>query len=365
MAIGTGITAPDATTPAAVETAVRARSIRFPRSPKIIAGMAMFGVFVFIAIFGPVIAPHAPGAILSTTSGTPHPPSAAHWLGTTQLQQDVLSQLLAGGRPVMVVAFLAGAVATMLSIVIGVSAGYFGGLVDDLLSVLTNVSLVLPALPLLIVLTGFLSSSSSANDILIGLIISITGWAWGARVLRIQTLTLRQQDFVESARLIGERSWRIIAFEILPGLVPIVASSFLFTVIYGVGVYASLAFLGLIDPSHWSWGSMLFNAQQAGAVASHEWWWFIPPGLAVALLGTSLALLNFGIDEFINPRLRVAGLSRKVARQAGLPRRFQLGVTPVAGSRHGARAAGAGTRAAGTDTMAGTMAGTDSAEAGR
>jgi peptide/nickel transport system permease protein len=299
------------------------------KSPKIITGLTILGIFVVLAIFGSVLAPYNPSASLSTTTGIPQPPSSSDWLGTTQLQQDVLSQLLVGARSTMIVAFTAGAVATVLAVVIGVSAGYFGGLADDLLSALTNVFLVLPALPLLIVLTGFLSSSSSANDILISLIIAITGWGWGARVLRVQTLTLRKQDFVESAQLIGERPWRIIGFEILPSLVPIIASSFLFTVIYGIGVYTSLAFLGLIDAAHWSWGTMLFWAQQSSAAQSHEWWWFIPPGLAVALLGTSLALLNFGIDEFINPRLRAAGLTRKVARKAGIPRRFRLGLTPV------------------------------------
>jgi peptide/nickel transport system permease protein len=299
------------------------------KSPKIIIGLVILGVFVLMAIFGPLIAPHNPSAILSTASGVPQPPSAKDLLGTTQLQQDVLSQLLVGARSTMIVAFTAGAVATVLAVVIGVSAGFFGGLADDLLSALINVFLVLPALPLLIVLTGFLSSSSSSNDVLISMIIAITGWGWGARVLRVQTLALRNQDFVDSARLIGERSWRIISFEILPSLIPIVASSFLFTVIYGIGTYTSLAFLGLINAEHWSWGTMLFWAEQSSAAQSHEWWWFIPPGLAVALLGTSLALLNFGIDEFINPRLRAAGLSRKVARKAGLPRRFRLGLTPV------------------------------------
>jgi peptide/nickel transport system permease protein len=299
------------------------------KSPKIIIGLVILGVFVLMAIFGPLIAPHNPSAILSTASGIPQPPSAKDLLGTTQLQQDVLSQLLVGARSTMIVAFTAGVVATVLAVVIGVSAGFFGGLADDLMSALINVFLVLPALPLLIVLTGFLSSSSSSNDVLISMIIAITGWGWGARVLRVQTLALRNQDFVDSARLIGERSWRIISFEILPSLIPIVASSFLFTVIYGIGTYTSLAFLGLINAEHWSWGTMLFWAEQSSAAQSHEWWWFIPPGLAVALLGTSLALLNFGIDEFINPRLRAAGLSRKVARKAGLPRRFRLGLTPV------------------------------------
>jgi peptide/nickel transport system permease protein len=299
------------------------------KSPKIITGMVILGVFVLMAIFGPLIAPHDPSAILSTASGVPQPPSAKDLLGTTQLQQDVLSQLLVGARSTMIVAFTAGAAATVLAVVIGVTAGYVSGLANDLLSALINVFLVLPALPLLIVLTGFLSSSSSSNDVLISLIIAITGWGWGARVLRVQTLALRNQDFVDSARLIGERSWRIISFEILPSLIPIVASSFLFTVIYGIGTYTSLAFLGLINAQHWSWGTMLFWAQQSSAAQSHEWWWFIPPGLAVALLGASLALLNFGIDEFINPRLRAAGLTRKVARKAGLPRRFRLGLTPV------------------------------------
>ena len=316
----------------ATNNAATARSFRVPRSPKIIIGLALLGVFVLMAIFGSLVAPHDPSAHLVTNIGIPQPPSAKDWLGTTQTQQDILSQLLVGARSTIVVSFVAGAVATVLSVVIGISAGYFGGLVDDILSTLINVALVLPALPLLIVLAGFLSSSASSNDLLIALIISITGWAWGARVLRVQTLAVRSRDFVDSARIIGERTWRILALEILPGMVPIVASSFLFTVIYAIGTYTSLAFLGLISTTHWSWGAMLFWAQESSAAQSREWWWFLPPGLAVALLGSALALLNFGIDEFINPRLRAAGLSRKTARRAGVPKRFLLGLTPVAAS---------------------------------
>ncbi len=268
----------------------------------------------------PWIAPYNPARELRP----PRPASRsrrprAHWLGTTQLQQDVFSQLLAGGRSTVLVAFVAGLVATVLSVVIGVTAGYIGGLADDLLSMLANIFLVLPALPLLIVIFGFLPSSQGGDDLLIGLIIAITGWAWGARVLRAQTLSLRNRDYVESARIIGERGWRIIGFEILPNLIPIVASSFLFTVLYGVGTYTALAFLGLVNPNHWSWGGMLFYAQVAGAEQSGYWWWFIPPGLAVALLGTALALLNFGIDEFINPRLRAGRRCprRRARRQDG------------------------------------------------
>ncbi len=317
--------------PAIVVTG-RDRRFRLPRSPKIIVGLVLLGGFLILAIIGPMITPYDPSASLSTVNGVPQPPSHAHLLGTTQLQQDVFSQLLAGGRSTILVAFIAGIVATILSVLIGVTAGYVGGLGDDTLSMLANFFLVLPALPLLIVIFGFLPRSSGSNDLLIGLIIAITGWAWGARVLRSQTLSLRSRDYVESARIIGERRWRIITHEILPNLSPIVASSFLFTVLYGVGTYTALAFLALVNPDHWSWGSMLFWAQSGSAEISGYWWWYVPPGLAVALLGTSLALLNFGIDEFINPRLRAAGLSRRRARKAGLavpPKRATLGLTPV------------------------------------
>jgi peptide/nickel transport system permease protein len=317
----------------------RSRRVRLPRSPKILIGLGTLLGFIVIAIIGPWIAPFDPSASLSTTNGVPQPPSAAHWLGTTQVQQDVFSQLLAGGRSTVLVAFLAGIVATILSVVIGVTAGYLGGWSDDTLSMVANFFLVLPALPLLIVIAGFLPSVGNGDDLLIGLIIAVTGWAWGARVLRAQTLSLRNRDYVESARIAGERTWRIIGFEILPNLIPIVASSFLFTVLYGVGTYTAMAFLGLISPTHWSWGGMLFEAQQQQAEVSGWWWWYIPPGLAVAFLGTSLALLNFGIDEFINPRLRVAGLSRrrnrKLSPEAAPPRRYTLGVTPVVRATEG------------------------------
>jgi len=307
---------------------------RLLRSPKILVGLCLTRVFGILAIIGPLLAPDNPNTSVSTTAGTPMPPSTAHWLGTTQVQQDVLSQLLVGGRSTILVSLVAGLAATVLAVLFGVSAGYFGGWADDLLSMLANIFLVLPALPLLIVIFGFLGRGANPNDVVIGVIISVSGWAYGARQLRVQTLSMRRRDFVDSARIIGEKSWRIMAFEILPNLVPVVATSFLFTVIYGVGTYTALSFLGVISTSHWSWGTMLYWAQSAQAAQQvHlEWWWFVPPGLAVGLFGTGLALLNFGIDEFVNPRLRAGaagGLTGRRARRAGLPRRPALGLTPV------------------------------------
>ena len=319
----------------------RRRALRLPRSPKIVVGLSILAFFVLLAIFGPIVRPYDPSESFANAP-VPLPPSAAHWLGTTQLQQDVFSQLLVGGSSMLVVAAIGGLVATVLSVIIGVTAGYLGGLTDDLLSMLANIFLVLPALPLLIIMFGFLggpttgggsdggASVSNNNSLLvIALIISVTGWAFGARVLRAQTLSLRNRDYVDSARIAGERWWRIIASEILPNLVPVVATSFLFTVLYAVGTYTALAFLGLVNPN-WNWGAMLFYAQLSNAELTGYWWWFIPPGLAIALLGTALVLLNFGIDEFINPRLRAAGMTGRPgrrARRAGGRQEFAM--TPV------------------------------------
>lgn len=328
VGIGTDRVTGGATTPGSVPAAGRRRALRLPRSRKIIIGLGMLAVFLIIATIGPLVAPYNPNMSFAN-SAVPLPPSAAHWLGTTALQQDVLSQLLSGGRSTLLVALLAGVVATALSVIVGVTAGYLGGLADDLLSMLTNIFLVMPALPLLIILFGFLGRASADNDLVIALIISVTGWAWGARVLRAQTLSLRNRDYVDSARLIGESNWRIIGTEIVPNLVPVIASSFLFTVLYGVGTYTAIAFLGYVNPDHWSWGSMLFYSQEVNAETSGYWWWFVPPGLAVAFLGTSLALLNFGIDEFINPRLRAAGLSGRPGRRSRGRTRQGFGQTAV------------------------------------
>jgi peptide/nickel transport system permease protein len=145
---------------------------------------------------------------------------------------------------------------------------------------------------------------------------------------------------VEAARVSGEGRLRIILAEVMPNLLPIIASSFLFTTLYAIGAYVSLAFLGLAGvptsspPGPWNWGIMLEQVFDNGAVTSGYWWWWLPPGICIALVGTALALLNFGLDEFINPRLRAAGLSRKAARRAGISFRPTLGFTPVLGTRN-------------------------------
>jgi peptide/nickel transport system permease protein len=302
------------------------KSLRLPRSPKVIIGLVIVGFFIIMTVIGPWLAPYNPS---STAFAPLLSPSAHHWLGTTSLGQDIFSQLLVGARATMVVALLAGLAATILSMTVGIAAGYLGGMSDEGLSLLSNVFLAIPGVPLLIVIDSYLPVSSRSNFFVIGLIISLTGWAWGARVLRAQTMSLRNRDFVEAARIIGEKRGRIMFTEVAPNLLPVLASSFLFTVLYAIGAYVTLAYIGLTSTAVWNWGTMLYWAQANNAPLSGEWYWFVPPGICIALVGTGLALVNFGIDEFINPRLRAGGLTSRQRRKLGLPRRIRLGLTPV------------------------------------
>ena len=294
------------------------------RSGKIIAGMIILGVFVGAAIFGPFFDHTDPSALSPLQLAAP---SAAHWLGTTQTGQDVFAQLLDGTRTSLLVGFVSGAIATVLSVVIGLAGGYLGGVTDELLSVLSNIFLVIPALPLVIVLAVYLPNR---GDLSVAIVIAVTGWAWGARVLRAQTLSIRQRDYVQAARATGESTLRILFAEILPNETAIIASGFLFTVIFAILTQAGLAYLGLSSVSTWSWGTMLYWAQNGEALQVGAWWWFVPPGLCIALVGTALALINFGIDEFVNPRLRTAGVGTRAA--ARVRRRQPVTAGPGRGS---------------------------------
>ena len=281
---------------------LRSRRRRGPRRQRTAmekAGIALLCVFGLMAVIGPEAAPYNPS---QSSAAILVPPSAAHLLGTTQTGQDVLSQLLVGARSSIVIALASAAIATLISIVIGISSGYLRSAFAELLSAVTNVFLVIPALPLAIVIAAYLPTH---GDLAVAVVVALTGWAWGARSLRAQTLSLRGRDFVTAARLTGESRVRIIFFEIAPNVLPIILSSFLFTVLYAIVTQASLAFLGLVDTSRWSWGVMLYWVQNFQAFTLGAWWWYIPPGLCIALFGTGLSLVSLGFDDRINRRLRV------------------------------------------------------------
>jgi peptide/nickel transport system permease protein len=273
-------------------------------------GAVLFGFFLLAAIIGPMVEPYEPGFVSLNPALSLNHPSAQHLFGTTQTGQDVLSQVLTGIRLTIIVALAVGGIATVLSVVVGVSSAFLGGFWDELLSLVTNVFLVVPALPLLIVLLGYLSSQGQLSTIIV---LAFLGWPWGARVIRAQTLTIRNRDFIAASRESGESTWRIITFEIIPNEISLIAANFVNTVLYAIGASVALAFAGLTNLDSWSLGTVLYWAQSNNALEGGAWWWWIPAGLAVALIGTSLVLLNSGIDEFGNPRLRASRGSAKIA----------------------------------------------------
>jgi len=273
-----------------------------PRNPlwhntKALIGLGMIALFILVAIIGPWIERYAPNAeIFIPGQG----PSSAHWLGTTALGQDVWSQLVVGTRVSLLVSFLAGIVATFIAVLVGIASGYAGGWIDNILSILTNIFLVIPSLPLVIILSAYLHLGNWG----IIFVIAITSWAWGARSLRSQALTLVQRDYVVHAKLAGQAWWQVIFGEILPNMASLVVSGLLFAMINALLTEAGLDFLGLGNINAVSWGTMLYWAQNSEALINGMWWWFVPPGVAIAAFGAALSLLNFSLDEITNPRLR-------------------------------------------------------------
>jgi len=271
-------------------------------------GLIIVGFFILLAIFGPVILRQDPHTF---TSDVLQPPSASHWFGTTNFGEDVFLQTVVGARFSVFMGLGIGLVTTIISVLVGLSSGYFLGWVDELLSLVTNVFLVLPTLPLAILLAAFLPNK---GPLAIGFVLTVTGWSWGARVLRSQTLSLRNRDCVEAARASGESTWRIIFYEILPNQTSIVAAQFFGTVVYVILAETALEYLGLGDITASTWGNMLFSASNNSALLLGAWWWFLPPGLCIAILGAALTFVNFGIDEIANPRLRKEPKPSKLRR---------------------------------------------------
>lgn len=281
---------------------------RMLQNRKTVIGLGLLFIFALLAILAPVLRPGNPNDFVDVPFQSP---SLKYPLGTSGQGQDVFQQLLWGARVSLGVAFIVGFITTLISIVIGMSSAYFGRRVDDLLSLITNVFLVVPGLPLIITLAAFLPPGS----LTIVLVLSLTGWAWGARVLRSQTLSLREKDFVAAALVSGEGSWRIIFREILPNMWSIVVANFIGSTVYAIGAEAALEFLGLGDVNQVTWGTILYWAENNSALLQGAWWTFIPAGLSIALVAFALALINYSMDEVTNPRLRAIKESVNVLRK--------------------------------------------------
>lgn len=265
---------------------------------KATVGVMIFIIFVLAAVFAPLIAPYNPQ---TDTFPTLQHPTSAHIFGTTNTGQDVFSQFIYGMRSTIVVGFGAGILTTFIGLVIGLVSGFAGRVIDSILGFITNLFLVVPGLALLIVIESYVKSATPYVN---GLIIALTGWAWGARVFRSMTFSLVNRDFVTAARLSGESNFRLMFTQIAPNMVSVIATNVMYASLAAILADSGLAFLGLENVDSVSWGTMLFWAKSNGGLLGGAWWWFLPPGIGITLVGMSLVLMNFAVDKITNPRLR-------------------------------------------------------------
>jgi len=277
---------------------------RLLRDRKAVFGAGLILVFVLLALLAPVLFPGDPtNPVVSGST----PPSPQHLLGTTSKGEDVLALTLWGSRSSLSIGFAVGFTATLVGLLVGLASAYFGKAVDDTLSVITNIFLLIPGLPLLIILAAFLPPGPGT----IVFVLVITGWAGSARVVRSQALSLRGKDFIDAAIVTGERPAYLMFREILPNMASVVMSTFLACVIFGIGAQAGLEFLGLGDLANVSWGTDLYWSNNEGALITGAWWTFVPAGTCIALVAFALAMMNYAVDQITNPRL-----ARRKAKKA-------------------------------------------------
>jgi len=265
---------------------------------KALVGLGLLLFFLVLTIFPGEIAPHDPRAKIYPRGAGP---SAHHLFGTTAYGEDVFSQLVWGTRQSVLIAFAVGGLATLIAVLVGVTAGYLGGMTDGVLSLITDVILVIPIFPLIIVIAAYERNSGFVTLVLV---LGALGWSYGARQLRSQTLSLRRRDFLEAAVVRGERKSYVIVREILPTMTSLILASFLGAAVYAVLFAAGLQFIGLGDPNTVSWGTTLYWAENNAALQTGEPLWAIAPGACIAVLGAAFALLNYAFDEIGNPALR-------------------------------------------------------------
>jgi peptide/nickel transport system permease protein len=267
-------------------------------NPKSCFGIVTIVGMVVVALLAPVIAQHSPTEIVGLPG---QPPNRDFWFGTTDQGYDVFAQVIWGARISLGVGAAAAVISTVIAATLGMLAAYVGGWMDDAINTLTNIFLVIPALPLLLVVYSFLPAR---GPVVMILILGLTTWAVEARILRGQALSLRNRDFVLAAKVAGERTWRVVFGEIMPNMISRIAAGFLLVFYLSIIFAAGLEFLGFGDVNKTSWGTTLYWAQNNSSVLQGAWWHFVFPGVALALAVAALVFVNYGIDELANPRLR-------------------------------------------------------------
>ena len=263
-------------------------------------GVIIIAIFVLMAVLGPMLMPFKTTDIADSREAIFNAPSLEHLLGTDNQGRDVLAYLVNGARSSLMVGLTATVISMVLGTIIGIAAGYIGGWVDNLLMRVTDFFLVLPWLPFCMVLAAILGNSVWNIILVIGL----TGWSSTARIIRAQTLSVKEQPYVERTVSIGAKKGYIMVKHILPNVFPLVFSEGILIVSSSILTETSLAFLGLGDPTNPSWGTMLNDAYSTGAMTVGAWWYFITPGICVILVALGFTLMGYAFDEILNPKLK-------------------------------------------------------------
>ena len=267
-------------------------------TPSAVIGTMLLATIVFVALFGTVIAPYDPREVVARPYLAP---SAAHWLGTNDIGQDIFSEVLWGTRVSLLIGLIAATAAILVGTLVGVVASLAGGWVDQVLMRITDVVLTLPFLPLAIVLAAFLGPSFWNTALVIALVI----WARPARVVRSQGLSICSRTYVEAAHALGGGFVHVLRHHVVPGVIPLALSQFILATSGAILTEASLAFLGLGDPIQKSWGTILYYAQARGAFLNGTWpWWVLPPGLLISATVLGFALVGRSLEGVLMPRLR-------------------------------------------------------------
>ena len=273
---------------------------RYRRSSIGVVGLIVMVLFIAMAIFAPLIV-DADRLSVSSPPGQPfQPPSREFWLGTDNWGRSVLDLIIYGSRVSLLVGFTATVVTMILGAGVGVWGAYFGRRTDAVLNGITNWFLVIPWVPLAIVLTAILGPSL----INIIMVIGLTSWAGTARLVRAQTLSVKERPYVERARALGSSNWHLVSRHILPNVFPVIFANTVLTVALSILAETTLALLGLGDPNSVSWGVIIFDSFDAGSITAGYWWWLIPPGIMIVLVTLAFTMCGYALDEVLNPRLR-------------------------------------------------------------
>jgi peptide/nickel transport system permease protein len=282
-------------------------------SPQALAGGAVLGVVILIALLAPWIAPYGEHERVGDVF---EPPSSSHWLGLDDGGFDMLSLMIYGARVSLIVGFSAALVAILIGGAVGILSGYFAGRTDTVLMRMTDYFLAIPDVPLMIVVAAVWGRSLRNIILIIGVIY----WTTTARVVRAQVKSIRERGYIRRTRVLGASDTRLIVRHVLPQVAPLLVATGVLMVAYAIFAETAIAFLGLGDPSKTSWGLLIENAFSRDAVSVGAWWAIVPPGIAVAIVVVSLTMLGTAIEDALNPRLRVSHVSVRRFRLRPAPR---------------------------------------------